>query len=159
MRSLFYSSIYLLYTLLPLTCAAEQRPNAAPIVVLVVLVYSLLALIGFCLRNLTNKYREAAAAAFVCENDCVPVVCVCVFFNTTLSIAVSITLLQLTAITFDKCINSNPMLMLPWLENIEMEIYRSVLFCERLRLVGAVTFSLCPKNSSVWCIFKNCSGG
>lgn len=84
MRSLFYSSIYLLYTLLPLTCAAEQRPNAAPIVVLVVLVYSLLALIGFCLRNLTNKYREAAAAAFVCENDCVPVV-VCVYFSTLLS--------------------------------------------------------------------------
>lgn len=158
MRSLFYSSIYLLYTLLPLTCAAEQRPNAAPIVVLVVLVYSLLALIGFCLRNLTNKYREAAAAAFVCENDCVPVVCVCIFQHYSLNCSLDYTV-KLTAIIFDKCINSNPMLMLPWLENIEMEIYRSVLFCERLRLVGAVTFSLCPKNSSVWCIFKNCSGG
>jgi len=35
--------------------------------------------------------------------------------------------------------------MLPWLENIEMEIYRSVLFCERLRLVVAVPFHFAQK--------------
>jgi len=42
--------------------------------------------------------------------------------------------------------------MLPWLENIEMEMYRSVLFCERLRLVVAVPFHF-HFAQIVWCIF------